>query len=302
MGARAGPSPQHRRLPDAGGGLRRRRRRAACSRWSPARLDFARDYLTTDATRKKFEAFARTLIRPLFDQLGFAPQAADNDEQRQLRAVVIGSLGTTGEDADVVARSRAALDKALAGGPALDPTLAAPIVAVAAEHGDAALYDALKAASDRATAPDDHYRYLYALADFRDPALIDRGLQDSLSPELRSQDAAIYLSQFFGNPVARPRAWAFAKQYWDVLAPKLTIFGGDTNFTAALSGFCDAGARDDIKTFFAAHKMSAATRTLDQTIERINNCIDLRERQTDDADEVGGQRQVVASGWGRHAA
>ena len=72
-----------------------------------------------------------------------------------------------------------------------------------------------------------------------------------------------------------------------MLAPKLTIFGGDTNFTAALSAFCDAGARDDIKAFFAAHKLSAATRTLDQTLERINNCIDLRDAADRRADSSG---------------
>jgi aminopeptidase N len=246
-----------------------------------ARLDFVQEYLTTDVTRPKFEAFTRGLLRPLFDQLGFTPKPADTDSQRELRAVVIDAIGTAGGDPDVIAKSRAALDHALSGGPPLDATLAGPIVTVAATHGDAKLHAALKAASDRATSPDEHYRYLYALTEFRDPVLIDRSLEYALSSQLKSQDTAIYLAQFFGNPVARPRAWAFAKQYWEVLAPKLTIFGGDTNFTAALSAFCDARTRDDVKSFFAAHKLTGATRTLDQTLERIDNCIDLRERQTD---------------------
>ena len=245
------------------------------------RLDYAREYLTTESSRPRFEAFTRTLVRPLFEQLGFAPKAADTDEQRQLRAVVIETLGTSGEDADVIARSRAALDRALGGGAPLDATLAGPIVAVASEHGDATLYAALKAASDRATAPDEHYRYLYALTNFRDPALVDRGLEYALSPELRRQDAAIYMGQFFGNSAARTRAWSFVNAHWAELEPKLAIAGSDTNFVGSLSAFCNAGARDDIRKFFAAHPLPGTARTLDQTIERINNCIDLRERQTD---------------------
>jgi aminopeptidase N len=243
------------------------------------RLDFIHDYLTTDATRAKFEAFTRTVLRPSLDALGFQPAPADSDERRTLRAVVIGALGGPGDDPDVIAKSRAALDRALSGGHPLDPTLAGEIVDIAASHGDAKLYDALTAALTKATSPDEHDRYLYALAAFRDPALIDRALQFSLSPQLRSQDTPIYLGRFFGNPAGRARAWTFVKQHWTELEPKITISLGDVYLVSSLSAFCDASARDDIKAFFAARKLPAAARTLNQTIERINNCIELRDTQ-----------------------
>ena len=103
------------------------------------RLDFVHEYLTTDATRGTFERFVRTLFGPLFEQVGFESAPSDGDERRALRATLIETLGTTGGDADVAARARAALDRALAGGTPLDPTLAGAIIAVAAEHGDRAL-------------------------------------------------------------------------------------------------------------------------------------------------------------------
>jgi hypothetical protein len=46
-----------------------------------------------------------------------------------------------------------------------------------------------------------------------------------------------------------------------------------------MSGFCDVDSRDRIKAFFAAHPLPAATRTLEQTLEQINTCIVLREKQ-----------------------
>src|SRR5262249_36347301 len=122
----------------------------------------------------------------------------------------------------------------------------------AASHGDAKLYDALSAAAARASGPEERYRYLYALTAFRDPALIDRALAYTLSPDLRSQAAAIYVAQFFPNDAARARAWAFVKARWKDLEPKITISLGDVNLVTALGAFCDAGARDDIKAFFAA--------------------------------------------------
>jgi aminopeptidase N len=240
---------------------------------------FIHEYLTADATRARFEAFTRSLLRPSYDEVGFVSASGDTDDRRALRAALIDALGTTGGDPEVVATSRAALDRALGGGRPLDPAVAGAIVRVAAEHGNAKLYDELMAASDRVAPPEEHYRYLYALADFRDPALIDRALQYSFSPQLRSQDTAIYLGRFFGNEAARLRAWSFLKQHWAELESKIVISFGDVNLVNSLSSFCDAGTRDDIKTFFAEHRLPTAARTLDQTIDRINNCMELRDKQ-----------------------
>jgi aminopeptidase N len=243
------------------------------------RLAFIHQYLATDASRPRFEGFVRTLFGPLFRQIGFESAPADSEEARALRATLIEALGTSGGDPDVSTRSRASLDRSLSGSAPLDPTLAGAITDVAAEHGDRALQDALLNASDHAAAPTEHYRYLYALAHFRDPALIDRALEYSLTSKLRSQDTAGFLARFLREEAARARTWAFVKQHWPDLADRIAIVGGDTTVVSALGAFCDTTSRDDIKAFFAAHPLQSAARTLDQTVERIDNCAALRERQ-----------------------
>ena len=245
-----------------------------------SRLGFIHTYLTTDATRASFERFARGLLRPLFDEVGLTSAASDSDERRTLRSTLVAALGSFGADPDVVSKARGALDRALAGGPALDPTIAASVIRTAAAHGDAALFDALASAAERATSPEEQYRYLYALTAFREPALIDRGLQRVLSPQLRNQDAAIYLGRFFGNPAARAQAWTFMNDHWAELAPKVSIAGGDTSLVRAMAGFCDAASRDAVVAFFAAHPLPGAVRTLNQTVEQITSCIGLRESHT----------------------
>jgi aminopeptidase N len=244
------------------------------------RLDTIDEYLTTPDTRPRFQQFVRTLFSPLFQEIGFTSTSVDSDERRALRATLIHTLGMPGYDVQVAQTARAAVDRALQGGPPLDPTLARSIVNVAARFGDAALFDALVAASDRATSPDERYRYLYALAEFRDPALIDRALALSITPKLRSQDTARYLASFLSEESSRPRAWTFMKAHWKELEPKVTIFGGDTTVTASLGNFCDAASRDDVASFFKQHPLRSASRTLTQTIERINNCIAFRTAQT----------------------
>ena len=133
------------------------------------RLGFVHDYLTTSADASAVRGVrARSAAADRRRASASRRAAADPDDRRELRAVAIDALGTIGDDPNVIAQARAALDRALAGGAPLDPTMAGAIVTVAASHGDAALFDALHAAADAAAAPDDHYRYLYALSDFTD--------------------------------------------------------------------------------------------------------------------------------------
>jgi aminopeptidase N len=243
-------------------------------------LRFIGEHLTTDATRERYHGFVRGLLRPLYDELGIAAAASDTDDRRALRAAVIDTLGNVGRDPDVARDAARAIDAAQSGGAALDPTAADAIVAVAASRGDAHTFEALAAAAAHATSPGEHYRYLYSLAGFTDPALIRRGLEGVLSPDLRAQDASPYLMRFFRNPAARVPAWTFVKQHWDALAPKVMVFGGDRRIVGALGAFCDAGTRDDIRAFFAAHPLPATSRVLAQTLERIDACIALRTSQT----------------------
>jgi aminopeptidase N len=244
------------------------------------RLLFVRDYLTTTETRPKYEQFVRSLFGPLYRELGLNAKPGDSDDRLELRATVIQTLDRGGNDANLAADARSALQQSLSGAAAMDASAARTVAMVAARHGDGALWDQLLAASQKATSPNEQYRYLYALGAFEDSALIDRGLNFSLTPELRGQDTPSFLGTFLSNPVARQRAWAFVKQHWNELAPKVTISGGDVRLVESLGAFCDARSRDDIKDFFKTHKLPTASRTLDQTIERINNCMAMKEKES----------------------
>jgi aminopeptidase N len=243
------------------------------------RLGFVREYLTTAAARPRLEAFVRDLVRALYDEVGFEVRTTDDEERKALRATVLSALGEIGGDDRLVARAREVLDRALGGGPPLDPSTARVVVTLAAAHGDRALYDALMSAAERARSPNERYLYLFAAADFRDPAILQRALEHALTPALRSQDTALYFARMMNAEAARPLAWAFLKAHWKELEPKLAIAGGDVNLARSLSSFCDAATRDDIRIFFSVHRLPSATRTLAQTIERIDNCVRLRDTQ-----------------------
>ena len=236
--------------------------------------------IASDRARPQFRAFVRTLFEPALQAIGFERGAGDSEDRRSLRNVLVGALGQIAEDQDVVAKARRAVTESLTtGGAALDPILAGTLVSIAAENGDAALFDALMRAAAASTDPQLHYRYLFALTAFKNPALIQRALDYTVSPDLRSQDTALYLGAFLRNVAARDKVWSFVKANWSQLEPRIMIAGGDTNLAASLANFCTADARDDIQSFFATHKMPTAARALRQTIERINSCIATKEKQ-----------------------
>jgi aminopeptidase N len=243
------------------------------------RLDFIASYLVRDATRPAFAGFVRRLLEPAYASLGFDRSASDTEDDRSRRNVLLNVLGLLASEPEIASRARAAVSAALAGSAPLDPMVAGTLVSIAASHGDAAMFDAFRAAAARATSPQDHERFLFALTTFHNPALVERALEESLSPELRSQDTALYLASLFTNDLARDRAWAFVKEHWRALQPKIAVSGGDTTFVSSLSAFCSAASRDDIRAFVTAHPLPSAERALSQTVERINNCLAFRERQ-----------------------
>jgi aminopeptidase N len=243
-----------------------------------ARLGFIDSYLTSAENRKKLQSFVRSLLEPAYRDIGFDRAPGDSEDRRSLRNAIVGALGETAEDPEIVDKATRAVRGALSGGAPLDPILAGTLVNIAAAHGDSELFELLSKAAG-ASSPDEHYRYLFALASFEDPALMTRALEHARSAELKSQDTALYLGAFLGNDSARDRAWTFVKAHWNELLPKVNVAGSDVNLVSSLSSFCSTEARDDIKTFFASHPLPTATRALQQTFERIDNCVATRRVQ-----------------------
>jgi aminopeptidase N len=245
------------------------------------RLETIRTRLADDADRGLFEAFVRSLFEPTFKDVGFSSRGGESDDQRALRAVLLDVLAITGNDERVLDAAHRRVREALSGGEPLDRETAETLIHAAAKRGDAALFDAFLAAAAKAPTPEEYYRYLGALAYFEDPAMIDRGLNRLASDDIRSQDAAWYLRRVLANPDAgvNARAWTFLKTHWTELQPKLSVSFADAALVESLSSFCDAGTRDDVKAFFAANPRPAATRALEQTVERIDNCITFRQKQ-----------------------
>ncbi len=245
------------------------------------RLETIRTYLTTPQTRPRFEAFIHRLFAPLGKELGPYTMPGEDADRSILRAHVMAILGAAGGDAGMIAHARRSVDDALEGRAPLDATAASALVDLAAQHGDQQLFEAFRDASRKAVSPEERYRYLNALPRFTDPALVQRGLALSLTPEIRNQDTPGFLSRYLANPATNTAAWAFITAHWAELEPRVLNFLGDARIAASLGSFCDAPSRNAIAAFFEAHRLPTGARALAQSLDRIDNCIALKSAQTD---------------------
>ncbi len=237
------------------------------------------DDLTTDTSRSSYRAWMVNLLRPAMQEIGWTPRSDDPDDRRELRAALYSALGLTARDPETIATARRLVESQIDGSASLDANLLNAIVTVAAKSGDAALYDQYLARSKQALDPEDHYRYLYALASFGDPALVRRTMDYILGAEVRSQDASLFLARLLSDRDSQPLAWQLLRDRWNDLQKKVGQVFGSPLLVNALGSFCDARTSAEVQQFFAEHKVPEAERTLQQTIERISNCAELAEVQ-----------------------
>ena len=244
-----------------------------------ARLRDISDDLAGDAGREAYQAWVRGLLRPAAAELGWQAQPGESEERRSMRGYVLYTLGYAGGDLQVFEQARALVERHLKQGAGADPTLLETAVRLAAIRGDAALYDQYLEQARKLQAPEERWLYQESLTRFRDPALIQRTLEYTVSPEVRIQDAGRLLGSIFENPVARPIAWQFVKARWNDVQAKMGLSLGGQRVIRAAGNFCDAAARDDVQKFAAEHNVPAESRSLRSALERINNCIDLKSAQ-----------------------
>jgi aminopeptidase N/puromycin-sensitive aminopeptidase len=255
------------------------------------RLNYIGLYLVTDRDRDSYRAWLRQYLTPILKDVGSEPKPGESDEQKTLRARLFTSLGYDARDPEVLAKARKIADEALDNPSSVDHEMANGAFALAALNGDEAFFSRLMAAIKNPKTPEDYYMYFFALPQFTDPNLLQKALDYAISPDVRSQDALGLVTNAMANPAGETQAWDFVLKHWDAIQKVGGPFAS-AQVVRATSTFCDAHMRDQVVEFFAAHRIEAAERTYRQSIERINNCVDLKSQQ----------QTQLASWLGRHGS
>jgi aminopeptidase N/puromycin-sensitive aminopeptidase len=236
--------------------------------------------IATDDDRTQLATILYRQFSPIYAALG-QPSKSDSFDRQQLRALLFETFGAA-KDPAILNEARQIADRAFAGpgrkDKTLDPLLTDAAIAIASRNGDAALYDKVLAASKDSSDPGQQSDALRTLAHFTNPVLVTRTLDYAVSGQVRNQDSWIVLAILLNNRETRDQTWAYIEQNWDKVHAQFTTNSG-VRVVAATGSFCSVNQRDEVKNFFATHKVDASERTLSKAIDSINDCIQLRATQ-----------------------
>jgi aminopeptidase N len=119
------------------------------------------------------------------------------------------------------------------------------------------------------------------LARFRDPALVERTLDYAVSGEVRNQDSSGVLVTLLRDRETQDQAWNYIQKNWEKVRAQLTVSSGE-DLVRATGYFCSVERREEVTSFFAAHKVEASDRTLAKAVDSMNACLQLRAAQGND--------------------
>jgi len=214
-------------------------------------------------------------------ELGILAKPKEDDNVKLLRGVLIRLVGGEGADKALIAEATSLCRKWLGNRSSVDPETVRLALAVAAEHGDASLFDALWQAAK--AEPDRNQRTLLlgALGSFRNPQLAQRGIDLVLKGDVAISEAMPLLWGPTGYAKTRRLPFEFVKAHFEDLVAKLPKDAG-ARLSAMAGGLCSEAERSEAETFFTGRstKYTGGPRNLKQTIERINQCAAFEKAQS----------------------
>lgn len=257
-------------------------------------LSFIADRIVSDAGRPRYQAWLGGLFRPIAQELGWGAVPGESEERRLLRPRVIEILGAKARDPQILAEAFARARRYLDDPSAVDPNLVPFVLELAASQGDATLYDQFLQHAKAAKSPDQYDSFMSALTQFPSTELARRTLESTLSPDVKAQDMAGIIAGELQNAKTREFTWQFLQAHYAELDTKLTTGLGTRGLGWVAGYFCDAGKRDEIQKFTAAHPTPGSERQDAQSIERLNSCIAFREAQQANLDSWLEQQAAAA--------
>jgi aminopeptidase N len=228
------------------------------------------------AAQKRFQAYARAVLQPVFSSIGWNARPDDAAPVQLLRTTLIRTLAAL-EDAAVIAEVR----RRFAAGPddvqAMPPALRTLITAIIANKADAATWDRLHAMARAEKTPliKDELYGLLGIAE--DKVLAQRALELALTDEPGATNSAGMISAVAGQHPDMAFDFAVANR-----AKVETLVDGSSQaryYPGLAGGSADRAMIGKLRAFAEAHIPASARNATETSIANIENRIRVREQR-----------------------
>ena len=225
--------------------------------------------------RPAFQTYARSLLRPVFDRLGWDAKSGEEAARGLLRVNLITTLGDLA-DQGVIDTARERYKKFLTDPQTLAPDLRPAVFGVVGRYADQQTWETLHELGLKTKSIEEKGRFYFALAAALDPDLAKRTLPLSLTDELPASRAVGIVTSVSRSAEQPALAWEFAQAQRKQLEPKLDALGKVRFLANIVRGFSEANRATELETYAQKNLPSDAKSEISKAAEEIRFKSDLK--------------------------
>ena len=242
-------------------------------------LDFINRLLIGSAERKQFQGYARLLLRPTFEALGWESKPDEPPAAGNLRASLITALGDLNDSA-IIAGCRERFEKYLTNPQALAPDLRPPVLAVVGHYADDKTWNQLHELGLKTTSIEEKQNYYNALAGAINPRLVKKTLPIALTDELPTSRAVFLVSRVARQSDHPDTAWDFAKANMKTLLAKTDALGATRYAPSLFTFFAENSRADELREYANANLPETSAPEVAKAVDEIQFRTEFKRRLT----------------------
>ena len=240
-------------------------------------FDYINRLLLSDPSREKFQDYARSVLRPTFDELGWDPKKNESPRDSLLRASLIMALGDL-NDQEIIDGCKKRFEKFVVDPGSLAPDLRTSVFLVLGQNSDEATWNKLHDLGLKTTSIEEKQNYFEALAATRDPKLAGKALQISLTDELPTSRALHLVgrvARYSGHP---DLAWDFAKANMKALLAKTDALGANTFAPGLFVFFSEKSRADELSAYAKSNLPATSAKEVAKAVDEIGFRAEFKQR------------------------
>ena len=238
-------------------------------------LDYIDDLYRGSDQRGAYRAYARSILKPVFAQVGWEPQPNEKATTGLLRVELISTLGKFA-DPDVMAGARERFQKFLSDPNSLAPALRPPVCEVVGRSADRKTWDRLHQLGLTTKNIEEKGNYYSALALAPDFAADTLAL--SLGQELPATRAAQLVAEVSLVGEKPELAWKFVQTHRAAMDAKLDSFGEAYFLPAVANGFNEAARAAELEAYARQTLPAGPHSQVAKVAEQIRFRADFKKR------------------------
>jgi aminopeptidase N len=240
-------------------------------------LDFINRLLSGSSEQEKFQRYARSLLRPTFDAIGWEIKPDEKAATANLRASLITALGNL-NDPKVVSNCRERFKAYLANPKSLAPDLRPAGFSVVGRYADELTWNELHRLGLKTTSVEEKQNYYDALAGAIDSKLVKKTLPIALTDELPTSRAVFLVLRVARESGHPDIAWDFARANMKALLAKTDALGANTYAPSLFTFFSDASRAQELRTYAKNNLPAASAREVAKALDEIQFRSEFKRR------------------------